>query len=201
MNKILGLVIILLIMAANVCLASPLTDYAFGKVSLGVNFGVPSLTADNWHTKTKLNVDYHVTAGLGFGYAVQYIYNDFKPKTYIDGVDQLKAQQVNLLTNELKVLGGNISAFVGGSKTQIVGDTAKNGIVAGLIGSVPIAPNTHAYATVSTGHYLDGYEVGIGYNLTRNMEVNLNYRNTNYKGLAPGDILEKGSYGGVVYKF
>ncbi|MBU2702594.1 hypothetical protein Ga0466249_003728 [Sporomusaceae bacterium BoRhaA] len=199
MNKIAGLIIILLIMASTICLASPLTDYSLGKVSINVNFGTPSLTSNNWSSTANLNPSYNVTAGMGFGFAGQYIYNDFKPKTP-NGIREIRAQQINLLTNQVNKFG-NISAFIGESKTQIIGDIAKNGIVAGLVCTVPIMPNTHAYATVSTGTYVDSYEMGIGYTFAQNIELNLDYRNANYKGLTSDDITVKGPYGGLVYNF
>jgi hypothetical protein len=199
MNKIAGLIIFLLIMASTICLASPLTDYSLGKVSINVNFGTPSLTSNNWSSTANLNPGYDVTVGMGFGFAGQYICNDFKPKT-LDGIHEIRAQQINLLTNKMNKFG-NISAFVGASKTQIIGDIAKDGIVAGLVCTVPIMPNTHAYAAVSTGTHVEKYEMGIGYTFAQNIELNLDYRNANYKGLTPDDITVKGPYGGLVYNF
>lgn len=199
-NKVFVVIIILLIMASTVCIASPLTDYSLGKMSIDVSLGSPSITSNNWSATAKQNANYDITVGMGSGFAGQYLYNDFQLKTPINGIGGIRAQQFNLLSNEVNRLG-NISAFVGVSKTQIIGDISKIGIVAGLVGTVPIAPYTHAYATISAGNHVEGYEVGIGYMVAPNTELNLDYRNINYKELTSDDITAKGSYGGIVYKF
>lgn len=190
----------ILIMTATVCLASPLTDYSLGNVLIDISFGAPSLKSNNWSTTTKLNANYDVTAGMGSGFAGQYIYNDFKTRTPLNDIGEIRAQQFNLLTNKVNIFG-NISAFIGISKTELVGNISTTGIAAGLVGTVPITQNTRAYATVSTGNHVEGYEFGMGYTFAENTELQLDYRNTNYKGIAEDDITVKGPYGGIVYNF
>lgn len=198
--KIDGLIIMLLIMASTACQASPLTDYSLGKVSFDVNLGDPTLTSNNESTSMQSNTGYGVTAGIRFGYAGQYIVNNFKLRTPVNGIGEIRAQQFNILANKLNRLG-NISAVIGVSNTEIIGDASKKGIVAGLVGTVSIAPKTHVYATVRTGSYLESYEVGIGYNFSHNNELTLDYRNANYKNLSSDDITIKGPYAGIVYIF
>ncbi|MBP2636477.1 MAG: hypothetical protein H6Q72_2384 [Firmicutes bacterium] len=185
---------IIILFSSASCLASQIVDdYSSEKFSINVNLGA----LDSEGTSDQLKASYIIAAGLGAGFTGQYIYNDIQTKTAVNGSNRIKLKQINLLKNEYK----GISFLIGSSQTELVGYSSSNSIIAGLQGSVAIAPNTRAYASMTTGNNVVGYELGIGYDLTSNAVLKLNYSNYRCKDLADEDITVKVPYGGIVYRF
>lgn len=204
MKKIFALVC-LIFSITSVCAASPLPDCSLGEIALSVNLGAPDLATGSATSSGKDSFGYDVTAGLGFGFAGHYSYNDFRAKTSLNGSSEVKAQQL-VLANNLWDLVGNISVFGGVSQTQVAGSSRHNGLVAGLAGNVPLGFNTKAYAVVTAGEHEGGYEAGLSYELARDTEFNLGYRRTKFKDLtfnngSTDDVTVKGLVGGVSFKF
>ncbi|WP_094607368.1 hypothetical protein SPSIL_039510 [Sporomusa silvacetica DSM 10669] len=194
LRKIFMLFFMIFMFPSAICLASLIIDdYSPENFSFNVNLGV----MDNEGTADQLNASYSITADLGSGFTGQYIYNDLETKITIDGNKRIKSKQINLLKNERN----GISFLLGSSQNELVGYSSHTSIIAGIQGRVSIAPNTHAYAAMTTGNSVEGYAVGIGYNLTPNTELRLDYSNMRYKDLATEDITVKVPYGGIVYWF
>jgi predicted porin len=206
MKKTSILFLLIFIMAAVPCAASPLTDYSIGKFALDLNFSSPDLSANNTSSDGKTSAGGSLTVGAGFGFAGQYTFNDFKTKTSLNGNNELKAQQLILINNLAGIASANVSLFAGISQTEMVGSSKHSGVVGGVIGSVPIAPNTRGYGVLTVGNKVNGYEVGVGYEFATNTELNVAYHNTTYKNLtftngAASDVTRKGISAGVSYKF
>lgn len=204
MKKIFCLTTLLVIATSAFCMASPLPDCSLGQVALDLNLGAPNLSANGQKVDSKQDLGYGVTVGVGFGLSGQYTYNDFETKTPLNGSSEFKAQQLCVVDNLLDVVA-NVSVFGGISQTQAVGSSQNNGLVVGVSGTVPIAPNTKAYGVLSTGNYVSGYEVGLSYALAENTNVNLGYHDTKYKGIAfsnntTSDVTAKGLVGSVTFK-
>jgi len=201
MKKILCLAFILLIAMSAMCAASPMPDYSIGKVTLDLNTGAPDLSVSGTKYDGKQSIGYGVTAGIGFGFAGQYTYNDFKIK---ENGGKLKAQQLVLVSNLVDIFA-NVSVFGGVTKTGWSGGgSEKDGFVVGAAASVPIAPSTKAYGTVSIGNRVAGYELGLNYDFNKNVALNLGYRDTKYKDIDFGggfkaDATVKGLIGGISF--
>lgn len=203
MKKILCLAFILLIAMSAICAASPMPEYSIGKVTLDLNTGAPDLSSGGTKVDGKNGLGYGVTAGIGFGFAGQYNYNDFKAKSAINGSTEIKAQQLVLVDNLVDLIA-NVSIFGGVSKTGAVGSSEKDGAIVGIAASVPLISGIKAYGTMSVGNRVSGYELGLGYNISENAALNLGYRDTKYKDITFGDgtkddVTAKGLVGGVSF--
>lgn len=201
MKKTLGILCGLMLATTAVCSASPMPSYSLGHVSLDLNVGSPNLSSDNAKVDGKQNVGYALTVGVGFGYAGQYTYNDFKTDNPLHGSSDIKAQQLLLVNNMIDTIA-NVSLFGGVTQTQADGGPKRNGVVVGVAGSLPIAPKTKAYGVLSTGTRVSGYELGLSYSMTDNAKLNLGYRDTKYKDVVfnddtKSDVTAKGLVGGV----
>lgn len=206
MKKTLGLTIVLLIIATLPCAASPLADYSLGNIAFDINLSSPNLSTNNLTADSKLRIGYDLTVGLGFGFAWQFTSDDFKTTTALHGDKEFKIQQLNLINNVVGIAGVNISWFAGISQIELVGNSHQNGVAAGLIGSTPITPSTKGYAILTAGNHVAGYELGIGYTVAKNTEINLAYHEKKYKGLTfsnggKDNVTRKGLSTGVTYKF
>ncbi|WP_207857356.1 outer membrane beta-barrel protein [Lucifera butyrica] len=194
----------MIVSTSAVSMASPVADCSLGQVSAGLNFSAPSLSASSGDSDGNLRVGYDVAAGLGLGFSGQYTFDDFKMKNSLNGSDEIKAQQLFLVDNVLDLVA-KVSLFGGISQTQIIGGSEHRGFVAGIAGNIPVAPNMKAYAVYTAGNHVGGYELGLSYQLAKDTEFNLGYRDTKYKGLtysdgSSDDIKVKGLIGGISYK-
>jgi hypothetical protein len=204
MKKSILLVLSMILMTAAPCAAGPATDYSVGALTVDASFGEPRVSDNSGHTgSSSFGID--ATVGIALGFAGEYKYNDTRFSTPLNGSSELKVQQFNVLTHLIDVVG-DLSGFVGATQSQIVGSTKKTGAVAGLVGSMPIAPNTGIYAILQAGTQVTSSEIGVSYDLTKSAELNLSCRNTVNKALLLSDgntedITVRGLYGSVSYKF
>lgn len=216
MKKLLSGVAALLMMS-SVGFASPLTDYSSGKVAVDLSVRSSNdLTVNGFDLDGKTsNVDYGATIGLGNGFAFQYKRDNADSKNYTNlGVTahtELQSNQYNLLYQ----LNPNVSAFAGltNTKAQIKSTVqdidGKNdvGYQVGFIGSVPIADKTTAYGSLGYGNKIEDYEVGLGYEVAKNTELNVGYKDTKFKKLTlqdsdyEFDYRANGLTYGLTYKF
>lgn len=217
MKKVLSGVAALL-MVSSVGFASPLTDYSQGKVALDLSVRSSNdVTADgtDFDGKTS-NVNYGVTVGLGNKFAFQYKQDNADAKDKYDSVGvnghpELGSNQYNVLYQ----LNPNVSAFVGLTNTQ---PTLKStfgsqdgkhttGYQVGVIGTVPLGDKTTAYASLGYGDQIEDYELGLGYAVAQNLELNVGYKDTKFKKLnmnqgdSDFDYKAHGLTYGVTYKF
>lgn len=204
MKKIIYVVFLLFISTSALCSASPVPNYSLGEISIDMNLGAPDLTNDSGKADGKYNVGYSVTAGVGFGFAGQYTYNNFKTKSPLNGSNEIKAQQLNVISNIFDTIA-NVSVFGGISQTEAVGGSQKDGLVVGIAANMPIAPKTKVYGVLSTGNHLGGYEIGISYHIAKDTDFNLGYHDTKYKDLTfeddtKSDVISKGFIGGIHFK-
>lgn len=173
------------------CYAAPVPDYSFGHLKLNIDTGFSSFSPD--YTDSQIGYGASLTAGLG-GFAGQYSYSKYNSSN-------LKNHQINFYDHIL----GPVGVFVGASQTVAAGAGPQNGIVFGVAGAVPIAPRTSAYAILSGGNHVSGREFGLGYELGKDAELGLFYRNTKFAGLKlangdNGDAAFEGFYSGISIK-
>ncbi|WP_312421844.1 outer membrane beta-barrel protein [Anaerospora hongkongensis] len=175
-----------------------------------------------------------VTYGLGDKFALQYKYLDNKSNTYFLEVTepgsyerstdefQLTGHQLNLLYQ----LNPNVSAFVGWTRgtakdkwtykagpdagdiverTSGTESQSKSGYQVGFVGQTKLADNLTGWASISAGNKVNAYEIGIGYDVAQNTELNVFYRQIKYKDFSFGDVdfdvTTKGLGAGVTFKF
>jgi hypothetical protein len=226
MRKILVLTFIFCILAGT-SFASPMTDYSNGKVAIDISInpsvditGTDSGGDADWDAKSG-NYNIGATFGLGNNIALQINHSQVDTKDYslynLTGISgsvghgELTATEINVLYKTSE----NVSLFAGvlDVKNDIasnLGFTAKgksdNGIQLGVIGTTKFNEQTTGYGIVSIGN-ATRFEVGIGQQITDSLDLNLCYRNAQYKDLEyndlPGykyDYKVKGIGFGITYK-
>lgn len=172
-------------------------------MTLDVAFGSTSLTpSGNAKLDGQTSMGIGLTGGLGNNFALQYKNNNFKSDYAVGGNPALKAQEFNLLYK----LTDGVSAFAGATYANFAGNSNTSGAQFGLTGTVKVADNTHLYGILATGNNINSYEIGAGYTIAKNTELNISYRDAKYKGLDfgagnSGDVTAKGLSYGISYKF
>jgi predicted porin len=174
--------------------ASPLNDYSQGKVAVDIDAtNVKLSTSDNtgssdWDKKT--NIGLGITGGLGKNFAVQYKYQkaDSDPTTSFNVKAESTIQEFNVLYK----LDNNFNAFIGahrlsgevgvpGYGSVDVKSTTKYQV--GITGIAKLAEKTNGWATIAAGNDNQSYEVGVGYELSKDADLNVFYRYTKFTGL------------------
>lgn len=211
---------------STVAFAAPLTDYSQGKVTADVSVR-PSTDLGNY--KDSNNLEYGVTAGLGNNFAIQYKNSDTDSKklpfssnyqgTIVTGTmkGELKAQELNLLYQ----LNDNVSAFVGltqakmglshhatGGGITVAGNIAgksANGMQIGFVTTEKLADRLNGYTMLALGNKVYQYELGVSYEVSKDVDFNVFYKSTKYKNLtlqsAEFDANVKGIGYGLTAKF
>lgn len=175
-----------------------------------------------------------ISYGLGNKFALQYKYLDNKTKEYLVdeyiGFDYenttLNAKLTGHEINVLYQINPNVSAYVGMTRstakvtvTENYGPNpgnitdsesasesqSKNGYQVGLVGQTKLADKLTGWASVSAGNRVNAYEIGLGYDVAKNTELNLFYREVKYKDFdfddTKLDVTTKGLGAGVTFKF
>ena len=117
----------------------------------------------------------------------------------------LKSHQLNLMYQ----FNPNVAAFAGYVHNRVEADAktggtvsdTENGYQVGVLGRIAIAKRTSAWASVGVGNKITAYEIGVGYDLTKNFDVNLFYNDTKYKGMDGADFKTHNVNLGVTYHF
>jgi hypothetical protein len=234
MKQKISITLLAALVVANVGFASPLTDYSQNKVAIEIGFQSPQIS-ENYHDADgtsaampdadgKSTANLGITAGLGNRFAIQY--KNFSPKSkttnYLDITTfntKVKVNEYNLLYQ----LNHNVAAFTGIAQVKAtqttsgnadieggsIGTQKKNSWQIGLVGSIPLAEKTTAYATAGFGSKLTAYKLGVSYAVASNLELDAFYGYNKYKDLAwegeysnnHSDFTVKGAGYGITYKF
>ena len=223
MKKVLLVVAasMILMMSCVIAFASPYTDFEKGSSSAEIGIMRSELkTSDSggsidWDKKT--NFDLGFTTGLNDKLALQYKYqnSDSGNGNYLglSGSVDSKVHELNLLYK----LNPNAYAFIGFQRLS--GDLTVSGLGSasidsttvaqiGVTGVTKLSDNLNGWGTVAVGDDNYSYELGLGYALAKNTDLNLFYRykkfdNLEFKDL-PGyefDAKNKGLGVSVTYKF
>ncbi|MBP2654276.1 MAG: hypothetical protein H6Q73_1845 [Firmicutes bacterium] len=195
---------------ASVCSASPLTDFSTGKASIDLNVrscGDVDVSAESYsYTLDGKNDNFEgaLTYGLGNNFAVQYrnTTGDSKTIGYYSLKTTSKAQEFNVLYK----VNNNLEAFVGWTQAKAgissysmkLNGNDVNGYQIGVTGFATLSPKVNGYASIAAGNHITNYGVGVGYELSKNCEFNIGYKDTKYKDLS---IVYAGdSYSGYDYE-
>lgn len=216
---------------ANVCMASPLTDYSQGNVSLDVSIAsdtkvkITHHVADNPDTIDSLNaksnnVAYNLTVGLG-GVGIQYRNSPMQTVTgYADYLlSDVSHNPTFQEVNVLKQVNKNIAGFIGYHQAQdtfTIVDTReiktdrKNTLQVGVIGKSALSKDAELFGIMAFGKDLTSYEAGITQKLGKGWAINLSYREKEVKNLElhdelvgdwKSDVKVSGVNWGVTYSF
>ncbi len=201
-------------------------------ISPKVDVDVAQLGGASDDAKNRLGAG--ITYGIGNRLALQYKYADNKTKDYFyeettPSDYNNETDSVQIFAHELNVLyqvNPNFSAFVGLTKTSaklnwshnygpnsgnIIDSQSgtvkqsQNGYHVGFIAQTKLADKVTGWASASAGNKLTAYEVGVGYDVAKNTELNVFYRNNKYKKNeldgVEFDVTTKGLGAGVTVKF
>ncbi|MGL5513036.1 MAG: outer membrane beta-barrel protein [Sporomusa sp.] len=196
----------------SVSFASPLSDYEKGNVVIDLNTSIsPDVKIDGYSFDGKSRLGAGVTYGIGNKMAVQYKYLDNKTKDYYY-YGNINAEVTGHELDVLYQVQPNVSAFAGFTRStgKINWDgysekQSRNGYHIGIIGQTKITDDVTGWASVSAGNRLTSYEIGLGYDIAMNAELNLFYRYLKYKDFnvygEDVDATVKGLGAGVTFKF
>ncbi len=187
MKKIILGTTVLSLLAASVVYAAPMTSMKQGtgkidaSLSLGSSFkGYEHGDAIDLDGKTRGRLG--VTYGLGDKLGIDYKYVGHAGDFYDTS---LQSNQLNLMYQ----FNPNVAAFAGYVHNRFkvgtgksYGTTSESGYQVGILGSMKLAKRTSAWVSIGAGNKITAYEIGVGYDLTHNFDLDLFYNNTKYKG-------------------
>lgn len=178
------LVCLVLAISANAS-AAPLQDYSSGKIAVDINLTDQNLKSTPAYWQNSYNLGFGVTAGLGNKWALQYKYYNWGASHRVDGMPLNTLASINEL-NLLYKIDKNFSAFVGANRlTGSLGapiDT-RTGVQIGLIGRTKLADKLTGWGLYATGNSMVTAELGLGYALSKQLDLNLFYSFKYFNGL------------------
>jgi len=202
MKKIVLGVIAASLLATSSAYAAPMTsmDKGTGKIDAAFTMG-SSLKGEGsggqsidfgGNNRYRLGATYGLGDKLGI---------DYKYAAHAGDYDSsVQSHQLNLMYQ----FNPNVAAFAGyvhnRAKVQSESNT-QNGYQVGVLANMKIAKRTTAWASIGVGNKITAYEIGVGYDLTKNFDVNLFYNDTKYKGFDAADFKTHGVNLGVTYHF
>ena len=201
MKKIILGALALSMLATSAAYAAPMTsmDKGTGKVDAAFSMG-SSLKGEGDGESIDFggNNRYRLGATYGLGDKLGI---DYKYVAHAGDEDSsVQSHQLNLMYQ----FNPNVAAFAGyvhnRAKVQDESNT-QNGYQVGVLGNMKIAKRTTAWASIGVGNKITAYEIGVGYDLTKNFDVNLFYNDTKYKGFDAADFKTHGVNLGVTYHF
>lgn len=207
MKKIILGTTALSLLVVSVAFASPMTSMTQGTGKIDASFSLgSSFKADSegrsvdldGKTRGRLGVTY----GLGDKVGIDYKYVGHAGDSYDSS---LQSNQLNLMYQ----FNPNVAVFAGyvhnRFKASNDGESAhlsESGYQVGVLGTMKIAERTSAWASIGGGNKITAYEIGVGYDLTHNFDLDLFYNDTKYKGFkADSSAKTHGVNLGITYHF
>ena len=200
-KKILLGAVALSLLATSAAYAAPMTSMDKGTGAIDASFSMgSSLEAEyrgesfdlDGNSRYRLGATYGLGDKLGIAYKYACHAGDYD--------SSVQSHQLNLMYQ----FNPNVTAFAGyvhnRGEIENSSDT-QNGYQVGVLGRMEIAKRTSAWASIGVGNKITAYEVGVGYDLTNNFDVNLFYNDTKYKDFDGPDFKTHGVNLGVTYHF
>jgi opacity protein-like surface antigen len=205
-----------MIFSSAVALAAPQTDFKQGKTSVDLGAIRSEIDADGIDFDKKTNLDLGITTGLSDKFALQYKFQKLEGDTNVFGPTIDTDNKVHEL-NVLYKIDPNVYAFAGiqrlSGNTKLAGVgsfdiDSKTVAQIGVTGVTQLADKLNGWATAAIGNDNYSYEIGLGYEIANNADLNLFYRYKKFNdiefksGLAgSGDAKSKGVGAGVTFRF
>ncbi len=223
MKKVVGILTCLMLFT-TMALASPLMEYSEdnGSVDLTWRKTADTLSAPGVSATLpkKSSLDAALTFGFGDNLGFQYRY--FAPKSPDDSTQRapavvnarLTTREFNLLSKVDKNMTGFVGMVVAKGNQSVVAPAAFNESAdsksrnlwqIGVIGTASIAEKTTLWGSAGAGRDLVNWEVGVGYQVSTDLELNLSYRsikadNLDFNG-GKVDVEGKGLGFGVTVRY
>lgn len=179
--------------------ATPQTTFEKGQVQRDLGTWNTKASSNQSSTSDKWNFTGGATYALTDRMAVQYEYHGMNTGN-VDGASRsvdAKEHELNLLYS----LNKNVAVYGGWGHISIDGLDSKNIAQAGVIGKIEVAKNLDIYGKVGLGtNKTTLWEAGVGYALTKDLDINAGYRYLNTKA-TDNNVSFKGFIAGVSYRF
>jgi outer membrane immunogenic protein len=204
-KNVLVISVLSTLLVASVVYASPMTEMKQGTGKIDASFSLgPSFKAEEYgwtsdmdgKTRGRLGITYALGDKFGIDYKYVGHAGDFLDSS-------LQSNQLNLIYQ----FNPNVEAFAGyvHSRLKIPEgniENSQNGYQVGVLGRMDIAKRTSAWASVGVGNKITAYEIGVGYDLTHDFDLNLFYNDTKYRGFDYGiDAMTHSVNLGITYHF
>lgn len=190
--------------SAVVACASPMDSYEQGKIAIDLGMSIsPTVESgvnDDFDGKSRFYGG--ITVGLGENWGVQYKYADNKGELFesdagleLDSDLKIKAQEFNVLyqvdKNLTAFLGythdkyknASVISYAGSPLLELSHNTSNSGYQVGVIGRYDLGNRMTGWAGVGFGNKRTTWELGLGYDITDNVEWNISYNDTRFKDL------------------
>lgn len=211
-KTVLGILVCLFLLSGTV-FATPLTDFESGKSAIDIGMTRPKLKIENQlgsaEYNKKTNFDFGITTGLNDKIALQYKYQKADPSLGIFMPLNAKIHEFNVLYS----LTPDVYAFAGAQRISygipLPGAPKDSETVAqvGITGVAKLSDKWDGWATVTAGNDNYSYEIGVGYALSNDADLNLFYRYKKINDIKfaltpdPIDLKLKGLGASVTVKF
>lgn len=184
-------------MATAIACAAP-TELEQGKLNLnmGVMVSPNAEYNDGFDLSTSASFYGGVTYGLGDKWGIQYDYSHYGASAYGTDFD-LDANEFNVLyklDTHLNVFAGYVYAGMRMSDRYDRFGANTDGFQAGLTGRYPLCDKVKTFGKIGLGNKSHVYEIGFSYAIADNWDIDLAYRDAEYKEI--GGIVDM-SYDGV----
>ncbi len=189
MKRVAILLIVLLWACCNSAFASPLRDYSLGKAAFDISLTDLKIMEMPAGCDINHNWGIGLTAGLGGKWALQYKFDSRTASRSLMGTTLSAKASVNEL-NLLYKLNESFSVFAGSNHLSVTPDYFMHGrstAQIGLIGTAKLARNLTGWVLLAAGDNNFSAEAGVGYALSKLLEVNLFYANKSFSNLAWGN--------------
>lgn len=149
-------------------------------------------------TDSKWNFHGGLTYGLSNKMGVQYHYYGMTTKAEDQNVDG-SSHEINLLYS----LNPNIAAYAGWNRIHSGDfDFTNNAAQLGVVAKTQLADKFDIYGKAAVGTMKTAlWEAGVGYQISKDFDINAGYRYVNTKRDSDNNITYKGFIAGLAYKF
>lgn len=193
-KKILAALAASAVLGAAVAGATPQTQFQQGETQIDLGAGKVKASSNYGDTGSKWNFNGGVTHAFTDKLALQYDYHGLNVKD-ANG----REHEVNLVYS----LNKNFAAYAGWNRIDSdLMDHANNVAQLGIIGKAPITDNLDLYGKVALGtRKTTIWEAGLGYSITKDLDINAGYRSVNTKLDEDDNVTFKGFVAGLSYRF
>jgi OOP family OmpA-OmpF porin len=208
-KKTLAILAVSALCVTGAAFATPQTTFEKGQTQIDLGAWNPKAEVSDVSTDAKWNFQGGLTYGLSDKWALQYQYYGLKTEgssetdgAYTDGNEH----EVNLLyslNKNFALYGGwnrikNSLVYDGGNAFEKTNNVAQLGLVA----KAPIAGNLDIYGKAAVGTQKTAmWEAGLGYAITKDLDINAGYRYLNTKATDDYNVSYKGFIAGLSYRF
>ncbi len=175
--------------------AAPMGSTELGDVRVDLNYGFSQDVGPVDGDSGIVGGD--VTVGLGGNWAFQY--ENYTVGIDFPGADNAEEHHFRALYK----LTPNVGVFAGVTHANIAdgdGNPDSTGFQAGVVGQIDLTDDVFAWGSVGLGNDINTYELGVGYNVTPQLDVHVLYRESSHDYEYVDDDI-KGWQVGLGYQF